>query len=294
MIVSYLIGVTVLWAFSFSLIGTYLAGQVDSYFAVLMRVSLASLMFLPFLRWRLVGRSLALKLMGIGAVQLGVMYICFYKSFLLLTVPEVLLFTILTPLYVTLIYDVLNRTFSGWYLVSAALAVAGAAIIRYQGITSDFVAGFLLVQGANIFFAIGQVAYKVVMERETRAIPQQAGFGFFYLGALAVSIFAFAMFGNPDKLPTTMTQWGVLVWLGLAASGAGYFLWNKGACLVDSGALAVMNNALVPAGLIVNLVFWNRDADILRLSIGGGVIVASLLFNEWWSRPHSLKHQKAA
>ncbi len=44
----YLIGVTALWAFSFSLIGVYLAGQVDSYFAVLLRVALGMLVFLPF------------------------------------------------------------------------------------------------------------------------------------------------------------------------------------------------------------------------------------------------------
>lgn len=44
----YLISVTALWAFSFSLIGVYLAGQVDGYFAVLIRVTLAMLVFLPF------------------------------------------------------------------------------------------------------------------------------------------------------------------------------------------------------------------------------------------------------
>ena len=43
----YLILVTLLWAFSFSLIGEILAGQVDSYFAVLIRVVLASLVFYP-------------------------------------------------------------------------------------------------------------------------------------------------------------------------------------------------------------------------------------------------------
>jgi hypothetical protein len=48
----YLSGVTLLWAFSFSLIGVYLAGQVDSYFSVLMRIVLAGLVFLPFLRPR--------------------------------------------------------------------------------------------------------------------------------------------------------------------------------------------------------------------------------------------------
>ena len=45
----YLVAVTLLWAVSFSLIGEYLAGQVDSYFAVLTRALLAGLLFLPLL-----------------------------------------------------------------------------------------------------------------------------------------------------------------------------------------------------------------------------------------------------
>ena len=52
----YLVAVTLLWAVSFSLIGEYLAGQVDSYFAVLTRAMLAGLLFLPLLRIRLLPR----------------------------------------------------------------------------------------------------------------------------------------------------------------------------------------------------------------------------------------------
>jgi drug/metabolite transporter (DMT)-like permease len=40
--VALLIITTILWAFSFSLIGEYLAGHVDSYFSVLMRIGLAA------------------------------------------------------------------------------------------------------------------------------------------------------------------------------------------------------------------------------------------------------------
>ena len=43
------------------------------------------------------------------------------------------------------------------------------------------------------------------------------------LAFLAV-IVAFALFGSTDKLPTSGVQWGVLGWLGLIASGLGYFL----------------------------------------------------------------------
>lgn len=73
-----LIITTILWAFSFSLIGEYLAGSVDSYFSVLMRVGLAALVFLPFLRAR--GQSLKTivlyMLVGCGEVIVSAWWLC--------------------------------------------------------------------------------------------------------------------------------------------------------------------------------------------------------------------------
>ncbi|MGF1699786.1 carboxylate/amino acid/amine transporter [Photobacterium makurazakiensis] len=278
----YLSAITLLWAFSFSLIGVYLAGQVDAWFSVLTRVSLAALVFLPFLRKQHLHLSLSLKLMTVGAFQLGIMYCFYYQSFLHLSVPEVLLFTIFTPIYVTLIYDLLHRQFSAWYLVTAAIAVLGAAVIKFEGINADFIIGFLIVQGANLSFAIGQVGYKRIMEQEKADLPQHTVFGLFYLGAVCVALPMFLLFGNSEQLPTTSTQWGILTYLGIVASGLGYFIWNKGTTMVNAGALAIMNNALVPAGLIVNIVIWNSDVDYLRLLLGGGIIVLSLWINETW------------
>ncbi|NAW64424.1 carboxylate/amino acid/amine transporter [Photobacterium halotolerans] len=278
----YLTAITLLWAFSFSLIGVYLAGQVDAWFSVLTRVALAALVFLPFLRRQHLTIKLALKLMVVGAFQLGIMYCFYYQSFLYLSVPEVLLFTIFTPIYVTLIYDLLQRRFSAWYLITAVIAVFGAAVIKFEGINEDFVLGFLIVQGANLCFAIGQVGYKVIMEHEKADLPQHTVFGLFYLGAVCVALPMFLLFGNTEKLPTTDTQWGILVYLGIVASGLGYFIWNKGATLVNAGALAIMNNALVPAGLLVNIVIWNRDVDYPRLIVGGAIILLSLWINETW------------
>ncbi len=72
------------------------------------------------------------------------------------------------------------------------------------------------------------------------------------------------------------------MYLGTIASGAGYFLWNKGACQVNAGVLAIMNNVLIPMGLIVNVLIWNREEDLGRLLIGGLIIAASLWLNEKW------------
>lgn len=272
----YLVFVTALWAFSFSLIGVYLAGQVDSDFSVLTRVILGGLIFLPFTKWAAIRFELRLGMLAIGMLQFGVTYLCLYRSFAYLSVPEVLLFTITTPIYVALLDDALARRFSPLALVAATLAVIGAGIIRYDGLSNSYLIGFFLLQLANLSFAAGQVGYKHLTERFPTAMPKHQFFGYFYLGALVIAGPSFAIFGNHAMLPTSALQWGVLLWLGFAASGVGLFLWNKGACRVDAGTLAVMNNALVPAGLLVNLLIWNRDADLVRLLIGGGVIAFSL------------------
>lgn len=184
-----LIITTILWAFSFSLFGEYLAGHVDSYFAVLVRVGLAALVFLPFLRTR--GHSV--KTIGlymlVGAMQLGIMYMLSFHAYLYLTVSELLLFTVLTPLYITLIYDLMSGRRLRWsYAFSALLAVIGAGIIRYDQVTSHFWTGLLLVQLSNISFAIGMVGYKRLME--TRPMPQHNAFARFYMGAFMVAVVA--------------------------------------------------------------------------------------------------------
>ena len=181
-----------------------------------------------------------------------------------------------------MIYDALHKQFSPWYLLTATIAVLGAAVIKFEGINQNFIIGFFIVQGANLCFAIGQVGYKRIIEQETTELPQHTVFGWFYIGAICIALPMFLLFGNNDKLPTTDTQWGILVYLGVVASGLGYFIWNKGATLVNAGALAIMNNALVPAGLIVNIVIWNRDVDYLRLIVGGVIIMYSLWLNETW------------
>ena len=275
----YLLLVTVIWAFSFSLIGQYLAGQVDSDFAVLVRVAIAALVFIPLTRWR----NLPWHLLGgfwlAGALQFGVTYLCLYRSFAVLTVPEVLLFTVLTPIYVTLLDDSLARRFNPWALLAAGVAVAGGIIIRFHSIEGDYLIGFLLLQVANATFAAGQVLCRQLLIKYPTDQPLHRFFGHFYLGAMVLVLPSFLLFGDPAKLPQTGMQWGVLVWMGLFATALGMYWWDKGSTLVDAGVLAIMNELHVPAGLIVNLLIWNRDANLQKLALGGTVILVSLWVN---------------
>ncbi|MDA3919837.1 MAG: EamA family transporter [Salinisphaera sp.] len=274
---TYLVGVTALWAFSFSLIGVYIAGQVDSYFAVLTRITLALLVFAPMMRWSALDRRTAASLMAIGAIELGLMYVFFYQSFLWLSVPEVLLFTIFTPIYIALLDDLLCRRLRWRYLLAAVIAVGGAAVIRYTDVSSHFWGGFAVVQGANLCFAIGQVAYRRLAPTLPPDLPVHAVFGWFFVGAWPLAALMFAVLGDVSRLPHTTTQWAVLLWLGIGASGLGYYAWNMGASRVSAGTLAVMNNALIPAGLAVNLLIWNHHVILHRLVLGAAIIALALV-----------------
>jgi carboxylate/amino acid/amine transporter len=272
--------VTLVWSFSFSLIGVYLSGQVDSFISVFLRVVLALALFAPLLLRSRPGWRAGGALAAIGGVQIGLMYLLLFHAYAYLSVPELLLFTIFTPLYVTLIDEVLigRRHVPGRFWLAAVLAVGGAAVIRFGGVGADFLVGFALVQGANLCFAAGQVAYKRLDLGGT--VSQVQAFGLFFLGAALVAGLGVLLFADHSRWPSTAVQWGVLLWLGLGASGLGYLGWNLGAKRVNTGQLASMNNMLIPAGILVNFVFWNRDVDWLKLLVGGAIIVAAV----WVSR----------
>lgn len=120
-------------------------------------------------------------------------------------------------------------------------------------------------------------------------MPQHNAFAWFYAGAFIVAVAAWFMLGNPQRLPTTDLQWGILVWLGVVASGLGYFMWNYGATQVDAGTLGIMNNVHVPAGLLVNLAIWQEQPHWPSFIIGALVILASLWVHRRWVAPHSVQ-----
>ncbi len=104
---------------------------------------------------------------------------------------------------------------------------------------------------------------------------------------------AFVLFGNGAHLPSTSVQWGVLVFLGLCPTALGLYWWNKGACLVSGGTLAVMNNLHVPVGLLLNLLIWNQHEPLGRLLAGGAIILGSVWLSRFSARAEAPMPGKA-
>jgi drug/metabolite transporter (DMT)-like permease len=273
-----LLATSLIWAFSFGLVKRQLAG-VDPAFVAFARLGLALLLFLPWWRPRRVPAAAARRLLAIGAVQFGLMYVFYIGSFRFLAAHQVALFTVFTPLVVTAADDLCERRFRPLHFWTALLAVSGTALIVYQGWGSaGLLAGFLLVQASNACFAAGQVWY--------RRLPGAGGwrdrreFAWLYLGGAAAAALAWSLQPGAALPRLAAGQAAVLLYLGLLASGIGFFLWNLGAARVSAGTLAVMNNLKVPLAVAVSLLFFGERADLARLALGAAAIALALYLNE--------------
>ena len=273
-----LLAASFIWAFSFGLIKNYLGG-LDAGFISAVRLALSFLLFLPLLRPRLTPPSLAARLLALGAMQFGLMYVFYTQSFRYLAAHQVALFTVLTPLYVAAAADLLEGRLRPLHLWTALMAAAGSAVIVYAGMGgAGLLAGFLLVQASNLCFALGQVLYRRLAP-PARGWRDRDAFAWLYLGGAAAAALAMLLSSAPPLPALGGGQWLVLAYLGLLASGVGFFLWNVGALGVSAGMLAVFNNVKIPLAILVSLVFFGEQADLPRLGLGGALILAALALN---------------
>lgn len=274
----FLIVASLLWAFSFGLIKYTLAGT-NPLVVAWIRLALSFLVFLPFLKSKGDGK-LNVRLAMIGAVQYGLMYAAYLQAYEYLKAYEVVLFTVLTPVYVTIMNDAINKKFNRLFFLCAMVASgAGAFVCLAWGDPRRLGLGFLLMQVSNLCFAGGQVAYRKLMGK----MPLHEDIRYYammYGGAvLLLSLIMPISLGAAD-LEFTRGQWLVLLYLGLVPSGLAFFLWNFGARRTKAGSLAVMNNAKIPFGVIASLLVFGESADVSRLAVGVLVMVLAVLASE--------------
>ena len=280
---AYLIAVSVLWAFSFGLIGSRLAG-LDSSFVAAVRLGLAFLCFAPFVRLKGLNRRDMLQLVALGALQFGAMYVFYIQAFRFLPSHLVALFSVLTPLYIVLGHDLLRRCWRWQLFGCALLSVAGAAVIKFAEPHGSVWAGFGLMQLANIAFGLGQLLYREWRLKRPETRDREA-IGFLYAGGLVCAGLVFLFLGDFSRAKPTGEQWWVMAYLGVIASGLGFFGWNKGAARSEPGVLAGFNNAVVPLAMAVSLFLFGEASAIeaeavAKLVLGSLLILASIVWGK--------------
>ncbi|NLP05358.1 EamA family transporter [Candidatus Fermentibacteria bacterium] len=278
--------VSLVWSFSFGIIRSTLAG-IDSGLVSFLRLAIASLAALPALRARRLSPDLAGRLMLLGAVQFGMMYISYIESFRWLEAWEVAMLTITTPLFVVIASGLLEGDGRRITYASAAAAVIGGGFILWGAPQSeDFLRGFILVQVSNVCFAAGQVWYRRLMAGRP-ALGDSGVIALPYLGgALVTALPAAASVGRLSCM--TGRQWASVAYLGLVASGAGFFMWNHGAKQAGTGVLAAFNNAKIPLSVAASIVVFGERPSLWRLAAGTVLVAAGILLGRadagWRSR----------
>jgi drug/metabolite transporter (DMT)-like permease len=266
-----LVIVSVIWAFAFGL--TKKLAGIDATGLAVLRLAISLLVFIPFFRQQGLGAARAARLAAIGAVQFGAMYILLFRSYAHLHAYEVALFTITTPILVTLIDALAERRWLLRYGAAAALSVAGAGVVLWKSIgDSGIVGGFVLVQLSNLCFAFGQLAWRRERGRFPAGTTDMAVFALPFAGALALTLVVSLFATDWHAVVPTPSQWLIIVYLGAISSGVGFFLWNLGATRVNAGALAALNNAKIPLGIAASLLFFGERADLGRLLAGGALM----------------------
>lgn len=281
----YLLITSLIWAFSFGLIKNQLSG-LDPNLVAFLRLFISFMVFIPFLSLKKLkhqykNKSITLHLLFIGAIQFGLMYSTYIYSFQFLKAYEVALFTILTPIYVTLINDFVNKKgLDITALLSALLAVLGAGVIVFKRLNDDmFVTGILLVQASNLCFAAGQIYYKNLMSKLPQVHNSEV-FAVPYLGGFAITLIFALGSVKWTGLTLNASQAGSIIYLGLIASGLGFFLWNKGATIIKASTLAVMNNAKIPLAVLCSIFVFGEAVDWIRVIIGGGIMLFSVFVSD--------------
>jgi drug/metabolite transporter (DMT)-like permease len=278
-----LLTASLIWAFSFGLIKTHLAG-LDPFLVAALRLGLACVLFLPWLRLGLLPGRLRVRLLLCGAVQYGLMYTAYLAAFRYLSGSEVALLTTLTPVYVALLADAWERRLHGRYVLAAFVSVvAGALVLFGTGTPRAVLPGFLLVQVSNLTFAAGQVWYRRLLPADGARVDSQV-FALLYLGGLLAALVAILATASWQSASWVLSprQWWVVLYLGLLPSGLCFFLWNAGARRVNAGLLAVLNNAKMPLAVAVSLlVFETVPAPGGLLRLGSALVL--ITGAAWWT-----------
>lgn len=273
-----LILASLLWAFSFGLIKGRMGG-LDPAQVAAGRLLLAALVFSPFLFRHRVRVGDLVRVMLLGALQFGIMYWMYIASFSYLPAWLVALFTVFTPLYVVLISDATARRLRWRNLLAAMVAVAGALLVVAWGVpTKEAWPGVLLLQGANLCFAVGMLLYPG-LKIKTGA-TDTVMVGWMYWGAFLITVLA-VLAGSPMVLDAWSASAGItLLYLGLIPTALGFYLWNRGAARVSSGWLAVANNLKIPLAVVVSWLVFGEDAHRWRATLALLLVVSSLFIAE--------------
>ena len=258
----YLILVSILWSFSFGIIKYGLPG-IDSTLISLMRNLIALLFFASLTLYNFKKFSFDIRLVLIGAIQFGLMYILYIQSYQYLPAYLIATFTITTPIFIGIFSQLLDdKSFSLNGIFSIILVVIGSLMMRFNIVNPiDYWLGFFLIQCANVCFAIGQIMFKRWHSKNT-SVDIIYNFSQMYFGAVLITSI-FSIINSTNLAMLNASNLYALLFLGLFSTGFGFLAWNLGAIQVSNERLAVMNNAVIPIAIFNSYLIFGEAINLI-------------------------------
>ena len=263
----YLVLVSILWSFSFGIIKYGLSG-IDSSFISLMRNLIALIFFSSLTIYNFKKFNFDLRLILIGAMQFGLMYVFYIQSYEYLPAYLIATFTITTPIFVGLSSQLLtNRSFSSKGFYAVILVIIGSLMMRFNIVNPiDYWLGFLLIQSANICFAFGQVMFKK-WHSNNISTDIIHNFSQMFFGAVIITLIFF-LFNSDSTQVLTTSNLLALLFLGLVSTAFGFLAWNIGLTKVSNETLAVMNNAVIPIAILNSYLIFGETISFVLFMPG--------------------------
>ena len=258
----YLILVSILWSFSFGIIKYGLPG-IDSTLISLMRNLIALLFFASLTLYNFKKFSFDIRLVLIGAIQFGLMYILYIQSYQYLPAYLIATFTITTPIFIGIFSQLLDdKSFSLNGIFSIILVVIGSLMMRFNIVNPiDYWLGFFLIQCANVCFAIGQIMFKRWHSKNT-SVNIIYNFSQMFFGAVLITSI-FSIINSTNLAMLNASNLYALLFLGLFSTGFGFLAWNLGAIQVSNERLAVMNNAVIPIAIFNSYLIFGEAINLI-------------------------------
>jgi drug/metabolite transporter (DMT)-like permease len=260
--VIYLILVSILWSFSFGII-KYGLGDVNPILLSFLRNLIAFVFFAFLTIYNYKKFVFDIKLIAIGGVQFGLMYIFYISSYQFLPAYLIATFTITTPIFIMIFSQIINHkpfTLNGIY--SVLFVITGSYLIRLTVVNPfDYWIGFILIQFANLFFALGQLLFKE-WKSKNKQTDVINNFSQLFFGAVIITFIFNSFYSNSfETINSHHIPW--LLFLGLISTGLGFLVWNLGSVKVSNERLAVMNNIVIPIAIINSFLFFQEEINFM-------------------------------
>lgn len=260
-----------IWGFSFALSKKAL-NAIGAFELVAVRLTLAFLTIALINRLQVRSQASKQSLMSfvIGAFEFAGTYLLYTLSLRYLPSGVVATLTLLTPFLTYLIGLPLGVDhFSMRALFCTILSFFGAALAipsNWSALTfdSDMRFGVMLITLSNLMFAFGNVLVARMSQQNkfSNQITGQA-MGWGALVALVVNLFL----PQPNFPPLDFQFWLLPVYLGVVATGLGFYLWNQGVKKVSSTKAVLVGNFKAPLAVVFGSL-WLNESIPLNLVIG--------------------------